>query len=419
MDRRDFLATGAIGAGWATLGTSPGSGPFLARHTVQQADSVRARFPRLASSTFLNAAGGTPLGSFAEDGIQRYLDFIRLGPAEGRGDYVGTVMDGVRGRFARLIGATAGEVGLIGCTKAGEQLVLDGLPALRRGGNVVTNDLHFSGSLHNYDGLRRAGLDVRVVRADPDFIVSAERMAEAMDENTALVAVSLVSNVNGHREPMTELARLAHDRGAIVFADIIQAVGAVPIDVEASGIDVAAASSYKWLYGIHGAGFLYVRQALQGSLLLPDRLFPGHVRRRYAPWSTDLAEGPYTYEPPRDATRYQPGHVSYLGYAAVYEGMGFIEEMGGPAGILSHATALSGRLVDALDPDRYRLLTPDPAGSPILSFQARSVDGLRERLDRAGVVVGVGGDMDRLVRVSPSVYNTTDDIDRLAEVLMA
>lgn len=416
MDRRDFVATGVAGAGLAGWGWTSAAGHA---RDAQEADSVRERFPRLASQTYLNAAGGTPLGSFAEEGMRRYLDFIRLGPDEGRSAYVGEVMDGVRGRFAALMGAAEREVGLIGCTKAGEQLVLDGLPALRRGGNVVTNDLHFSGSLHNYEGLRRAGIDVRIVRADEQFAVSAERMADAIDARTALVAVSLVSNVNGHREPLAALSSEAHDRDAIVFADVIQAVGAIPIDVDALGIDVAAASSYKWLFGIHGAGFLYVRDSLQGSGVLPDRLFPGHVARQYGPWTDAPASEPYRYDPPASATRYQPGHVSYLGYAAVYEGMRFIEEMGGPEALQAHAATLSSRLLDAVDGDRYRLLTPDPTTSPILSFEARSVDGLRERLGGAGVVVGVGGDMDRLVRVSPSIYNHADDIDRLAEALEA
>jgi selenocysteine lyase/cysteine desulfurase len=375
-------------------------------------------FPRVEREVFLNGAGGTPLGSFAEEGISRYLDFIRLGPAEGRGEYRQRVWTEVRGLFASLIGADESEIGLVECTKAGEQLVIDHLPALRRGGNIVTNDLHFSGSLHNLEGLRRAGTDVRVVRADDDFEVTLDRMADAMDDRTALLTVSLVSNVNGRVEPMAELSEAAHRHGALVFADVIQAAGAIPLDVRAMGVDVAACSSYKWLFGIHGAGFLYVRQDLQGTAL-PDRLFPGHVQRRYEPWAEGADRtGGYSYVPPTTAQRYQPGHVNYLGYAAVYEGLRFLQGMGIEA-VQAHATGLVARLLGQIDTERWRVLTPEPDRSPILSLRPPTVDGLVERLQAANVVVSVGGDMRRLMRISPAIYNTREDVDRLAEVLQS
>jgi len=412
MHRREFLTAGALGAAVSWYD------PSLSLAVPRQPSSPRDQFPRVARETFLNGAGGTPLGAFAERGIQRYLDFIRLGPDEGRGAYREEVWSGVRGRFARLIGARESEIGLVECTKAGEQLVIEGLDPLWAGGNIVTNDLHFSGSLHNFEGLRRAGLDVRVVRADADFRVTADRMAEAMDARTTLVAVSLVSNVNGHIEPVAELSRLAHARGALVYADIIQAAGAIPIDVNAMGIDVAATSSYKWLFGIHGAGFLYVRDALQGTRL-HDRLFPGHVRRTYRPWvdAPDAGSPAFTYAAPTGAVRYQPGHVNYLGYAAVYEGLGFIEQVGGVAAIQRHSTRLVARLLRQLDTDRYRVLTPQPDQAPILSLQPVSMEGLPSRLQAANVVISLGGDMARLIRISPAIYNTEADIDRLAEVL--
>jgi selenocysteine lyase/cysteine desulfurase len=247
------------------------------------------------------------------------------------------------------------------------QIVFDGLDALHAGGNVVTNDLHFSGSLHNHEGLRRTGMDVRVVRADDDFEITLERMVDAMDERTALVAVSLVSNVNGRIEPMAELSSLAHDRGALVYAGIIQAAGAIPIDVHALDIDFAAASSYEWLFGIHGAGFVYVKDELQGTALR----------------------------------------------------LGFIEASGGPDALQLHSTRLTRRLRDSIDTDRYRVITPEPERSPILSLLPPTVDGLIDRLIAAGIVIGVGGDMDRLVRISPAIYNDEADVDRLAEVLAA
>ena len=125
--------------------------PLVREQGVRPGTGIRDLFPRLRNEVFLNAAAGTPLGSFAQEGLQRYLDYWRLGPGGGRGDYFEEMMSQIRPMFARLIGSLPEEIGMVHCTKAGEQVVLEGLHVLRNGGNVVTNDMHFTGSLHNLD----------------------------------------------------------------------------------------------------------------------------------------------------------------------------------------------------------------------------------------------------------------------------
>lgn len=410
MNRRQFVASGIGGALAAHSLAARQGGPGT---QMPGRDSIRRLFPRLQQETFLNAAAGTPLGRFAEEALAKYQEYWKLGPSHGRGEQISQALSEMGGLFARLIGAQASEIGLVHCTKAGEQIVLDSLPGLREGGNVVTNDLHFSGSLHNLIGLRKAGLDVRIVR-NRDWDVSLQSMLEAMDDRTALLSVSLVSNINGRLEPMRQLCKAAHERGALVYADIIQAAGIVPLNLAQLGVDFAACNGYKWLFGPYGAGFFYVRQELQGTAL-PDRLYPGHVRPNYPPWvenpETDLPE--YAWDSKQDATRYQPGHVSYLGYCALYEGLKFIESFGVEQA-LEHSTHLNRRLKDRLDPDRYRCISPQPDRSPIITFIAQHPSRLQERLSSARIVVSLSGNR---IRVSPAVFNNSADIDRLAEVL--
>ncbi len=409
MNRREFLATGVGGA----LGHSVPWRP--AYPSWSQQGGVRQLFPRLEHEIFLNAAAGTPLARFAAAGLERYQDFWQLGPSEGRGEYAAEVLSEIRGLFASFIGARASEIGLVHCTKAGEQIVLDSLPALREGGNVVTNDMHFTGSLHNLVGLKRAGMDVRIVRGSA-WDVPLEAMEAAIDHRTALVAVTLVSNINGRIEPVRELSEIAHARGAYVYADVIQAAGIVPFDVRELGVDFAACSGYKWLFGPHGVGFFYVAEEHQGTAL-PDHLFPGHVAHNYPPWvrEIDANHDEFVYRSPTDARRYQPGHVSYLGYAALYEGLKFIDGIGIDI-MQRHAVRLSRRLERALDADKYRCISPHLDRCPIATFVTRNTRALEPRLRAAGLVVTLNGNR---LRVSPAIYNTDDDIDRLVAVLNA
>ena len=408
MNRRDFVAVGLTGAlGAAALPKG------LPQATGAQDEEIRDAFPRMKEETYLNAAGMMPLGTFSLEGLHHYLAFQQLGPADGRLAYVRDMQTQIRSLFAMMIGAEASEIGLVQCTKAGEQIVLDALDELRQGKNIVTNDLHFTGSLHNLIGLQKAGLDVRIVRAR-DWTVPFEAMEAAIDDRTALVSVSLVSNINGHIEDIEALSRLAHAHGALVYADIIQAAGIVPLDVKQMGIDVAACSCYKWLYGVHGTAFLYVRQDLQGTRL-PDHLFPGHARHNYAPWvdRADAAHGDFIYQARDDATRYQPGHISYLGYCAAYEGLKFLQEVG-VENALAHSIRLNHRLKARLDPDRYHCITPDVDRSPIITFIVNDSEAVRQRLMEAKVAVSFGGNR---MRISPALYNNEADIDLLTEVL--
>lgn len=412
VKRRDFLAAG-IGASVAL--------PVFAHSGLAEGENkqggpgsgLRALFPRLQEETYLNAAGLMPLGEFARAGLERYLEWQTRGGRDGRDEYRREAIGGVRSRFARLVGAKTSEIGLVHCTKAGEQIVLDSVPGLKSGGNVVTNDLHFSGSLHNLVGLKRAGLDVRIVRGR-SFTTDLSRMEAAIDDKTAVVSVTLVSNVNGHVEEMKKIAEIAHTRGAIVYADIIQAAGIVPLDVHQLGIDIAACSCYKWLFGTYGTGFVFVRQGLQGTEVA-DRLFPGSARHNYAPWveKADGEWGDFVYRAPEDARRYQPGHVNYAGYCAVYEGLRFLEKVGVQRA-LDHSIALNRRLYEKIDRERYPCISPHRDRSPIVSFLVEDTRAVRRRLEEERIAVSLGSGR---IRVSPGVYNDEGDIDRLAEVL--
>ncbi len=174
----------------------------------------------------------------------------------------------VRAQFASLINARPGEISLVESTSRGENLVVNGLglASAQAAGNVVTDALHFEGSLILYGELQKRGLDVRLVRPR-DWRIDPADMERAVDRKTRLVAVSLVSWYNGFQHDLKRVCELAHANGAYVYADIVQAAGNTPIDVRASGVDFCACSSFKWLMGDFGLGFLYVREDLLDAVI--------------------------------------------------------------------------------------------------------------------------------------------------------
>src|SRR6266851_4568063 len=128
-------------------------------------------------------------------------------------------------------------------------------------GNIVTDALHYENSTILYRSLQAQGLDVRFVKPREGRI-ELVALEKVIDRRTKLVAISLVSYLNGFQYDLKAVCDLAHSRGAYVYADIVQAAGSVPIDVEAAGADFCGGGSHKWLMGDMGLGYLYVREDL-------------------------------------------------------------------------------------------------------------------------------------------------------------
>jgi selenocysteine lyase/cysteine desulfurase len=240
-------------------------------------------------------------------------------------------------------------------------------------------------------------------------------MEKVVDKKTKLVSITLVSNVNGWVEDAKALSDLAHAHGAYLYADIIQAAGSVPVDVKALGIDFAACSNYKWLHGARGSGFLYVREDLQGSVV-KDLSFPGYVHFNYSPWvpARNTAADDFPYIAPDDASRYEPGNVSFVAYAGQYEALKRILALGAD-NIYAHAKPMCDRLKNELPGLGYTLITPVDAPSSIVVVQAKDLKSVQERLRRANIQVTTTGA--NRVRISPAVYNNMEDISRLLSAM--
>jgi selenocysteine lyase/cysteine desulfurase len=288
--------------------------------------------------------------------------------------------------------------------------------------------LHYTACLANYLQRRHQGLDVRIVK-HRDWRIELADMERAVDRKTRLIAISLVSSVNGHVENVKALSQLAHAHGGYLFADIIQAVGAVPVDVKAMGIDFASTGMYKWLQGEHGFGFLYIREDLAGSVVKP-RTFTGGVQFHYPPWvAEEQRQRPeISVRSPSGVAAFECGTPSVITYAAQYESFQYIERLG-IANIQAHARVLTTRLRKELSALGLRPITPEDAESPIVTFLAKDIEAVKRKIEaasrsgrapisitgpNAALTVGRFGNQ---VRFSVSVFNNQQDVDTVLDVL--
>jgi selenocysteine lyase/cysteine desulfurase len=402
IDRRGFLA------GAAAFAASPRGVDPASRTASGIAASVRADFPWVTAETYLNSAAIHPLSAPAARAMERYLAYRLRGPGEGREDFDAEKQKELKQRYARLIGAKASEIAFVQSTSDGENIVVSGMDLPRRGGNVVLDELHFTTSLYMYKALEARGLELRVVK-HRDWRIALEDVARAVDKDTRLVSMALVSNVNGYMHDVKAVSELAHARGAYLYADVIQAVGAVPVDVAAMGIDFCAASTYKWLMGERGFGYLYVREDLQDTVVPRTRY--GHRQ------VTNFDRVGLTWDALPGAARYETGTIPVVAAVCAHESMRYLERLGMDR-IRAHARDLTDRLQKELPARGYPSLTPAGTPTPIAAFQVQDARATAARLERARVAVTIV-EKEQRMRVSVSVFNNHEDIDRLLSVLAA
>jgi selenocysteine lyase/cysteine desulfurase len=410
LGRREFLAgAGALAvsarSAFGHAGQAPQAPPAPRAGGLLPA-SVRADFPSVARETYMNAAAMHPLGTFAARAIEQTMNFRLHGPGPGRVDFGADKQHELKKRYGQLINASANEIAYTANTSDGENIVVMGLDLPKRGGNIVIDELHFTTSLYMYKELEKKGVELRIVK-HRNWAIDPNDMDRAIDRNTRLVSLALVSNVNGFMHDAKAVSALAHARGAYVFADIIQAVGAVPVDVRALGIDFASAGTYKWLMGERGIGFLYVREDLQGTVLPTTRY--GHRQ------VTNFNRAELTWEPMPGAAKYETGGIGVLLAACASAGITYLQQLGLDA-IRAHASQLTERLQNELPPLGYQALTPRGTQTPILAFELKDAAATARTLQAAKIAATIVANENRL-RLSVSVFSTHDDIDRVVAAL--
>ena len=398
----------------ATGVTSPSETPDF--------DAVRNDFPRARTAAYFDNASSHPLSVHSAAALHRYIDWVTYEVGEPWWPPWAAPRDESKNLFAKLINAQPEDIAFARSAVEAESNLLNGMQEHLSGGKIVTHDLHYGASLYNYcmreqasaPSCNRGDEILRIVK-HRDWQIDYQDMESAIDHNTRLVSITLVSNVNGYLSDVKAISDLAHAHGAYLYVDIIQGVGAVPVDVQAMGIDFAACSTFKWLMGVKGFGFLYVRSDLQETVVKPTQ-HCGGISFNYAPWvkepNPNGAE--YTFTPTPGPTCYEVSYPSYEGAICAQESLKYIHRLG-VHNIRNHARPLTDRLMEELPTLGYPTITPKGNESPIVTFVAPDPAATMEKLRNAGVHVAMrhGNKM----RISPSVFNNQGDVSRLLKAL--
>jgi selenocysteine lyase/cysteine desulfurase len=396
IDRRSFLGAAGLGAA-ATFGLES---PLLDDDPL----GVRAEFPVTREQAYLNTAYVGPIPRSVRDAAVEEADAKMLMPTPGnRSDRA----ERAREKFARLFGARKDEVALLYSTSDGENLVTAALD-WKAGDNVVLDELHFQTSFVLYRELERTkGIELRIAPQNGGR-TRLEDYDPRIDGRTRLVSLAWVSNRNGFRQDLTELSRLAHSRGALLYVDAIQALGTFETNLASSGADFLCTGAFKWLFGGFGVAPLFVREE-HLDRIRPDRYGHAQIVEELPDFRFRLHSSAKKYE------------YAALAYGAVFQldaALDFLAKVG-LARIEKHGVTLAQELRERIAALGYDTLTPPDNPSPIVAFvHGRDRKELESRLEREKVMVTFreGGSQ---IRASTALFNNRSDMERLLGVLRA
>jgi cysteine desulfurase / selenocysteine lyase len=370
---------------------------------------LAAEFPAASRLTYLNSASvGLMYRDAAQAEAHWQSDIAEFGTAHFDEVAEARVFDDARIAFARLINATPADIAIGSSTT---DLLSSVAWAIHPGAGtkVVGTDISFPSTMYPWIRISRStGCGIRWITA-VDSVIDEEEILGAIDHDTSVVCLSHVEYATGQRYDLGRLAQRAHEFDALLVIDASQSVGAVPLDVRASDVDVLVSAAYKWLCGPFGVAAMYVRPTLQN-------LEPGLVGWRSHAEIYDLNARRLRY--PDGARRFEYSTIAYGSAVGLTRSMRFLHLIGLER-IQHHNLTLTTALVDRLHRHpKIRVVSPRAscAASAIISLKVEGCapEEVVQALSKYDIVVSHRRD---LVRVSPHLFNTHRDMERLAEAL--
>jgi len=376
----------------------------LAVEAASLAAKCRHRFPIFDQRVYINSCSQGALSDAVRRAYDQYLaDWDEYGAPW---EYWVERGEAARAAFAGLVNADPDEVAVTTSLSAGVSALASGLRFARRS-KVVLTDWEFPTIGQIWHAQEARGARVTHVAAADDGTIPIEHFERAIDDDTLLVSITYVCYRNGAMVDVPKVVELAHERGALVLLDSFQAIGSLPVDVRALGVDFLGAGVLKYLLGSAGLGFFYCRRDLV------ERVWPTQTG-----WFADeniFAMDHTDYSPAHTASRFQSGTPPV---PAIYAGIAGIELMQeiGVAETREHVNALNAHFIAGLDELGAKLATPraPEARGALICVKSTDAKALVAALDGEGIVTS---DRDGNLRVSAHCYNSVEDVDAVLAAL--
>ena len=373
-------------------------------------DAWRRRIPLLASCIPMNNCSQAPQTDATRAAAERYLDSWNRSGMDWDAWMAEVAL--AKNAFAKLIGAAPSDVAVFGSVSAAASAVASALDLDGDRQRIVVSGMEFPGVAHVWLAQGRRGAQLCRVPVHNEGIDPLAYDA-LINERTALVSVCHGWYLNGFVQDVARIAARARAAGALSFVDAYQTLGVVPVNVRDLGVDFLATGTLKFLMGVSGIAFLYVRPEIVESLRPTATGWFGRVD----PFAFDAQS--LDWSP--NASRFDAGTPAVVNAYIARAGMEIIDDVN-PASIRAWHEVLAQRMIDGGRARGLVLHGTDDVShkTATTAFVVPNAHAVEAAMRARGVLPSARG---QVIRLAPHFYTTLDDVDcaldTLADVIRA
>lgn len=368
----------------------------------------REEFPSIDGAIYFNSASIGPLPERARRRLDEF-SALRAAPFRLTDQLLFAEFDRARELTARLLNVTPAEIALTFNTTYGLNLAAGGLP-LEPGDVVLASDREFPANVYPWLRLKERGIALELAPVTANGWPDEDHLVARMgDPKVRVVAVSLVQFSNGYRVDLGRLSKRARETNTFLVVDAIQGLGAVPVDLTATPVDILSCGGQKWLLSPWGSGFVYVRKEL---LPVVQPVVVGWMAFEGTDDFTRLTE----YDPRlrQDARRFEMISLPFQDFAGYNQSLALLLEVGIPA-IAEHIASVHAPVLDWAARRGVRISSPVGAhGSGIVCVAVQDPAEAYRAIRAEGVVASV---REGAIRLSPHLFSTVDEMERVTRML--
>ncbi len=390
--------------------------------TSLDVEALRAATPGCLDTTFFNNAGSALPTTQTLDATIGHLRREAVIGGYKAADEAANLIQGARASAARLLGAKAHEIALTASDTAGFAKVFWGMVnggVLLKDARVVVDQVAYNS---HYMGLlqlqRTHSIKIDVLPSNPDGSIDVTEIEETLDQPTAMVMSTTIGTHCGLINPIAAIGAVCKARSIIHMVDACQAIGQLRVNVEDIACDVLTSTGRKWLRAPRGTGLLYVRDSLA------ERCDPPGLDGVSGMWINA-----YDYSKVPGAMRFEEYESSIAGRVGLANALTELETLGVQR-VRDRLVVLSEHLRTGLTANGALVHDGDGERSAIVTWSVPGVDpsAVVDAANNANITInastaafarldmGAKNQMS-VVRAAPHIYNTTEELDRLIDVV--
>ena len=371
-------------------------------------EEIRRLFPATEKYAYLNSAAISPLPRVAAEAVYSQLRDVSENGSANYADWIAT-KNRARELVAEMLNVKSEQIAFMRNTSDGFASVANGLK-WQKGDNIVTFAKEFPANFYAWRRIRdELGVELRLC-PERDGRIDSDEFISLIDSDTKLVSVSAVQFASGFRADLERIGAAARKVDALFAVDIIQGFGAMPFDLPAQSVDIAAGASHKWLCSPEGCGILYLSERARERV---EPTLVGWISVK-EPWDFEDYEQPFK----PNALAWETGTGGISLFYGLEQSLKLLRETGAE-NIENYLENLSDYLCELVTGKNYEIISSREKNekSQIVCIKHRNgltSNEIAKHLENEKIIVSPRGDR---IRIAPHFFNNQQDVERLIETL--